>query len=1153
MLTEDKRLQLDTIVSQMVSNQEDNNTIQFVVNDFKNKYSVEEPKETFLEKTARRLDLFFGGGKVGEAIGAKIAKVTARPEEKEFVAPPPPSGEIVGSALQSAALFTPVGTIAKGITGGVRALSLAKGASALGKIGSGLLAGEIFDVALNLQQGKTGREALTPGLATLIGGGIPAVGVAKNVLVRFGENQAPRIINSLIKPLAKDFSYGKNPGRAVAEEGIVANNFDDLVDKIRTTRQKIGQAIGNLSNKLSEQPLLPIQSALNPLDEAIKTATKQNNPTLANRVNNVKRAITNVLEPEFDEAGNLGIKSVGKRDLDNMTFGQVRNLLTEIGDMTQFTGNISDDKLVNSALKRVYGGIKDISLKYADAVNPSIGQEFRKLTEKYADLHSAEIATKYRDKIAERQNLIGMSPTIAGIGSALITAVATGGATIPTALVGLSGVVIDKLATTPAFKTRLAYMLSKKSIQETNFLFRKVPALSKFFSTKDGIFPGDIILGEKGEVVARDIAQFIEKPKIGLAIQDISQTLRGTKGMTAEDIMKTYPDIKLTRDVPATDIYGNKVKIPEGEALTPYELKGNKILLQDGETYVVSKNQFENIKGQSISKEAKPFAPELAGTEETILGEITKEQRLKQLTNLGRQATSQELAEASKIGTGQWKKPPPNTKYQNYQLPGGKNYKEILIKAPMEAKAKVPVPEGQYIVKYNPIEGDYSAIGSNGKELARSRYIDFKIKGLKEADKATHIAVKDTGGFKSSHWDEPNVISHLRMNERTYQGKKVAFMEELQSDWAREGRNKGFATEITKESAQKEGFKVYKAKSSTGEEAYFIDNKTDEFFYRKGFPNAGFDTEVQAWDSVLKKLKETSGAVPNNPLLKNWQEPTVKRALQEAVNTKADYFSWISGEQTSARYNLETQVESVEWFKPRETGKRAIKIIPKGEKGVINMDINKNGEIVASHNVGWKGKKLDEVLGKGLADKIMEKESGTLSGEGLKFGGEWANNLYDKQVADIVHNVTGAKVEKLDMGLPAGSGRTFKKWEQSNGNALHSDAIRVGKRIKDAGDGKDYVIAKVEGNKMGVVRMSDTLTTEEVGARARQGYKKIVSEKYFEKDLYYHPNLIETFDISIKKSPYQLGIRLTEEVKNKILGKSPVFKKTSGVMFRKNE
>src|SRR3990167_2653104 len=95
--------------------------------------------------------------------------------------------------------------------------------------------------------------------------------------------------------------------------------------------------------------------------------------------------------------------------------------------------------------------------------------------------------------------------------------------------------------------------------------------------------------------------------------QELSQTLRGTKGMTAADIMKTYSDIKLSKDVPATDIYGNKVKIPDGEVLTPYELKGNKVLLQDGETYVVSKSQFQNIKGQSVSKEAVEFAPELKG------------------------------------------------------------------------------------------------------------------------------------------------------------------------------------------------------------------------------------------------------------------------------------------------------------------------------------------------------------------------------------------------------------------------------------------------------------------------------------------------------------------------------------------------------------
>ena len=102
------------------------------------------------------------------------------------------------------------------------------------------------------------------------------------------------------------------------------------------------------------------------------------------------------------------------------------------------------------------------------------------------------------------------------------------------------------------------------------------------------------------------------------SLDDLQETLRGTKGMTADDITKKYPNIQLQKDVPAKDIYGNKVEIPEGEKLTPYELKGNKILLQDGETYIVTKNQFQNIKGQSEVAEGKPFAPELEGTEETV-------------------------------------------------------------------------------------------------------------------------------------------------------------------------------------------------------------------------------------------------------------------------------------------------------------------------------------------------------------------------------------------------------------------------------------------------------------------------------------------------------------------------------------------------------
>src|SRR3990167_4074551 len=174
---------------------------------------------------------------------------------------------------------------------------------------------------------------------------------------------------------------------------------------------------------------------------------------------------------------------------------------------------------------------------------------------------------------------------------------------------------------------------------------------------------------------------------------------------------------------------------------------------------------------------------------------------------------------------------------------------------------------------------------------------------------------KDKGpsGFKSSHWpDELNPISHIRRkiyDDPKY--KEVYFVEELQSDWAREGRAKGFATEITKDTAKQQGFLVYKAKSSTGGEAYFINNETDPYFHRKGFTNTGFDTEAEAWNNVIKKLKETSGAIPNTPLLKNWQELSIKRALKDAVDSNAEYFSWTTGEQQAARYNLSKQVDNI--------------------------------------------------------------------------------------------------------------------------------------------------------------------------------------------------------------------------------------------------
>lgn len=559
-----------------------------------------------------------------------------------------------------------------------------------------------------------------------------------------------------------------------------------------------------------------------------------------------------------------------------------------------------------------------------------------------------------------------------------------------------------------------------------------------------------------------------------------AQILRGTKGMTAEDIMKTYPNIRLKKDVPAKDVYGNKVVIPDGEKLTPYELKDGKILLQDGQTYLVSKNQFQNIKGNSIEAVGKKFAPELEGLEETVKGEVGVKARQKAYSDFDAGLITREQRNAIIDAGGA-----PGTKYSQYTLPGGENYREILIKAPVE-----------------------------------------KPSGMSTADYAEKLR---QGTFKSSHFPEDvNTISWIRLKNRTYKSKKVTFMEELQSDWAKEARKLG-----TDFKELPEGWKI--VRGTGGQDSWRILDQNGTITRFKGATK----------EEAIKGFQNEK-SVPNNPNLKNWQTLSIKRALKDAVDNDSDYFAWINGKQTSARYNLATHLEDVKWKSqnpnnPLLKGEgRAITLKPKSgsdirvlidEKGIVKETTNAQAD--------WKGKKLDEVLGKGLADKIMEKESGTLAGEGLQFGGEWADNLYDRQVKNIVEDLTGQKVEIMDMGLPID--KKFEPWQVSSGKYtlgedLTTKNMKVGMEIGQHGK-EGYFITDILGDgKFKAVPKS--------WAEIKDGKWVINRENV---TLEWLKENAETFDIS-QKTTQQMGIKLTPDVKAKIKGLAPKIE-TSGKMF----
>lgn len=589
--------------------------------------------------------------------------------------------------------------------------------------------------------------------------------------------------------------------------------------------------------------------------------------------------------------------------------------------------------------------------------------------------------------------------------------------------------------------------------------------------------------------------QFGEKPKI--------------KGV-ADPLLKTK------REVVMKDNSGQKFTVPANTVIKPLIADGKTYIKVGSKQYAIPKNQYDNLKGQSDISIATPFAPELKETVETVRKEKARiiESLDKRDFRVFREDQTGTYYVADKNGrriqsgfdnesdAADWLDTSRDTdrnvgrfiepKYSQYTLPGGENYREILIQAPETLK-----------------KGEY---------------------GTDVIDKSQT--------YRSSHWSEPNVISHIRMNERTIDGKKYAFMEELQSDWAREGRDKGFI-----DTSKKPEYDSYR---KSLENKYNTENYTE---LRKKMSDGEFNKLTQL-GSLIKE-----GGVPNNPLLKDWQIPTTKRALIEAVDSGADRFAWINGEQTSARYNLATYLDEANW-KTENGGNKLIKLDTKNKDDII-IGIDKEGKIVEGQS-DWRGKKLDEVLGKGLADKIMEKETGTLSGDGLSFGGEWAKNLYDKQVRDIVKKLTGAEVKTVDMGLSDGKNKaTFIKQSGKDvGGILSERDLKVGLEVNKEGTRGDYIITKVIGNgKFEAVNQADI--TSEV-ARKLQDFPRemetkvgemrgIDALKYIESTgkypawvKYTWERITTEFDLS-STPQLQQYIDLTPEVKAKIQSKAPKF------------
>lgn len=279
-------------------------------------------------------------------------------------------------------------------------------------------------------------------------------------------------------------------------------------------------------------------------------------------------------------------------------------------------------------------------------------------------------------------------------------------------------------------------------------------------------------------------------------------------------------------------------------------------------------------------------------------------------------------------------------------------------------------------------------------------------------------------GYQSGHWggiDSP--VAHLRMTDRTGpDGEKILHIEELQSDWAKEGQKKGFAAAVPHEAIAAAKDKVSSASdafrnhlSSMGLTPAEMDSAMAQVRGERipswvlGDPR----NEHYATDFIdaAREYDELSGVkkVPSAPYVaggkNDWLDLALKRALREAAAGGYDKMVWTPGEAQAARYDLSKHIDAVSYD-------------PYG-KSLIGT---KNGKNVLIESEVEKSD-LEKYLGKDIANNLLSAEkdiSGgyNLSGLDLRTGGEGMKTFYDKVVPSQLSKI----LKKLDPEVKVGAG-----------------------------------------------------------------------------------------------------------------------------------
>ena len=289
--------------------------------------------------------------------------------------------------------------------------------------------------------------------------------------------------------------------------------------------------------------------------------------------------------------------------------------------------------------------------------------------------------------------------------------------------------------------------------------------------------------------------------------------------------------------------------------------------------------------------------------------------------------------------------------------------------------------------------------------LENKREIALTVPTIESWNESDDIHFGDAGQGRAIAW--------VRFGETTdSEGKRVLVIDEVQSKRHQEGREKGYRPSNIEQYLKDNGVEVIE----TGEFYEFHKNGELDKRFSKGLLH-----------NDIKRAKElyvggyVKSDIPSAPFEKNWAELAMKRMLRYAAENGFDKIAWTTGEQQAERYDIS---KSVDYIKSEDNnveetsdGTLIVKNITiYAGDSVHNLFVDTNGVVRGRE---YDGKKLSDIVGKPLAEKLMEKGDFELEGDGLRIGGEGMKAFYDQMLPSFM-NKYGKKwgVKVQDVTLP---------------------------------------------------------------------------------------------------------------------------------------